>query len=166
MKEKKEILSQQIIQYKLERLALEVAENLGNTTDDILLMGIRKNGFIMANLIVALIRPYFKQKVEVIGVTMNKQVPDEINFDMPIIANGKHILLIDDVANTGRTLLYALKPLLQQYPKSIQTMVLIERMHKLFPIKPDYVGLSIATTLQEHITVEMDEWQINGAYLM
>ncbi|WP_298300273.1 phosphoribosyltransferase family protein [Hydrotalea sp.] len=166
MKEKKEILSQQIIQYKLERLALEVAENLGNTTEDMVLLGIRKNGFIMANMVATLIQPYFQQKIEVNGIAMNKQMPDEIRLDTPIMANGKHILLIDDVANTGRTLLYALKPLLQQYPKSIQTMVLIERMHKLFPVKPDYVGLSIATTLQEHITVEMDELQIKGAYLL
>ncbi|WP_298390234.1 phosphoribosyltransferase family protein [Hydrotalea sp.] len=166
MKEKKEILSQQIIQYKLERLALEVAENLGNTTEDMVLLGIRKNGFIMANMVATLIQPYFQQKIEVNGIAMNKQMPDEIRLDTPIMANGKHILLIDDVANTGRTLLYALKPLLQQYPKSIQTMVLIERMHKLFPVKPDYVGLSVATTLQEHITVEMDELQIKGAYLL
>jgi pyrimidine operon attenuation protein/uracil phosphoribosyltransferase len=62
--------------------------------------------------------------------------------------------------------MYALKPLLQQYPKSIQTMVLIDRMHKLFPVKPDYVGLTVATTLQEHISVEMNHEQIVGAYLL
>ncbi|NIM34050.1 MAG: phosphoribosyltransferase [Hydrotalea flava] len=166
MKEKKEILSQQIIQFKLERLALEVAENLGDEPEDIVLIGIRNNGYIMANMMATLIQPYFQQIVEVNGIAMNKQKPEEIKLDVPFSANGKCILLIDDVANTGRTLLYALKPLLQQYPKRIQTMVLIERMHKLFSIKPDYVGLSLATTLQEHIVVEMDDHQIIGAYLL
>ncbi len=77
----------------------------------------------------------------------------------------KVIIVIDDVANSGRTLLYALKPFLEFHPKKIQTLVLVERSHNSFPVRPDYVGLSISTTLQEHIIVEVDKEKVLGAYL-
>jgi len=69
------------------------------------------------------------------------------------------------VANSGKTLLYALKPFLDYQPQKIQTLILVERSHKTFPIHPDYVGLSIATTLQEHIYVEVNSEEVLGAYL-
>jgi len=75
-------------------------------------------------------------------------------------------VLIDDVANSGKTLLYALKPLLEFYPRTIQTLVLVERMYKLYPVKPDYVGISVATTPENHIEVEVVDGQITGAYVM
>jgi pyrimidine operon attenuation protein/uracil phosphoribosyltransferase len=75
------------------------------------------------------------------------------------------IIIIDDVANSGRTVLYALKPFLDFYPKKIQTLVLVERRHNSFPVRPDYIGLSVATTLQEHIFVEVDSEKVLGAYL-
>ena len=77
-----------------------------------------------------------------------------------------NIILIDDVTNSGKTLLYALKPLLDAHPKTIQTLVLVERMHKLFPVKPDFVGLSISTTVEEHIQVETINGEIIGAYVV
>ncbi|HKC35220.1 MAG TPA: phosphoribosyltransferase family protein, partial [Chitinophagaceae bacterium] len=79
--------------------------------------------------------------------------------------SGKVIIVIDDVSNSGKTLLYALKPFITFHPKKIQTLVLVERTHTSFPVRPDYVGLSIATTLQEHIYVEVDGNSIAGAYL-
>ncbi len=79
--------------------------------------------------------------------------------------NDKVIIIIDDVANSGRTVLYALKPFLDFYPKKIQTLVLVERRHNSFPVRPDYIGLSVATTLQEHIFVEVDSEKVVGAYL-
>jgi pyrimidine operon attenuation protein/uracil phosphoribosyltransferase len=79
--------------------------------------------------------------------------------------NNLNIVLADDVSNSGKTLLYALKPLLQYHPKTIRTLVLVERMHKLFPIKPDHVGLSIATTLQSHIQVEVVDGEVTGAFM-
>ncbi len=88
------------------------------------------------------------------------ELSEKINLD------GLHVVVIDDVTNSGRTLLYALKPLLEFHPKSIQTLVMVERMHKLFPVNPDYVGLSVATTLQEHIQVEVEGDVVTGAYIV
>jgi pyrimidine operon attenuation protein/uracil phosphoribosyltransferase len=89
----------------------------------------------------------------------------ETSLDKEIDFDDRTIIVVDDVANSGRILLYALKHFLLYQPKSIQTLVLIERSHKLFPIQTDYVGLSIATTLQEHITVKTEGDKITGAWL-
>ena len=62
-------------------------------------------------------------------------------------------------------MLYAFKPLLNAHPKKVQTLVLVERSHKLFPVQTDYAGLSITTTLQEHITVETKGEEIVAAWL-
>ena len=75
------------------------------------------------------------------------------------------VIIVDDVANTGRIIMHALKPFLDFQPKKIQTFVLVERSHKLFPIQNDYKGLSIATTLLEHISVETSGDDITGAWL-
>ena len=73
------------------------------------------------------------------------------------------MIVIDDVANSGRTLLYALKPFLDFYPKKIQTLVLVERSYKQFPVSPDYVGMSVSTAANEIIIVETKDGKITGA---
>ena len=69
--------------------------------------------------------------------------------------NKTSIIVVDDVANTGRTIFYATKPLMTILPKKIEAAVLVDRKHKLFPIKVDYVGISLATTLKENIRVDL-----------
>ena len=96
---------------------------------------------------------------------MNKDYPEEIVLNEALNFNDQNILIIDDVVNTGRTLMYAVKPFLNFHSKQIQTLVLVERMYKLFPVKADYIGLSIATTIEDHIVVEEIDNQISGAYL-
>ena len=68
---------------------------------------------------------------------------------------GKTIVVVDDVANTGRTLFYATKPLMEVVPAKVQMAVLVDRMHKSFPVHVDFVGMSLATTIQDHIEVEL-----------
>ena len=96
---------------------------------------------------------------------MNKKKPTSITIEKDIDVDGKTILLIDDVANSGRTMLYALKPLLEKHPKKIQTLALVERTHKNFPVDLDYIGLSISTTLNEHITIEVGKDKVMGAWM-
>jgi pyrimidine operon attenuation protein/uracil phosphoribosyltransferase len=66
---------------------------------------------------------------------------------------GKSVILFDDVLNTGKTLIYAMHPFLQQDIKSIQVAVLVDRNHHRFPVAADYIGLSLQTTLQDHVNV-------------
>jgi pyrimidine operon attenuation protein / uracil phosphoribosyltransferase len=165
MDNKRNILSKEVADQKLQRMALEVAEQLSGDDAPLILIGIRKNGTVIAEKIGALLKPYVQVPVQIISVSFDKQVPKEITLTEEPDFTDKSILLIDDVTNSGKTLLYAIKPLLNFYPRRIQTLVLIERMHKLFPIKPDYVGLSVATTMQDHIHVQVSNNEVIGAFV-
>ncbi len=161
---KKQILTEEVALKKLKRIALEVAERNYNEKE-LLLIGIKENGIVIAQIIAKLMKAVFTGSITVVALSMNKKKPTTITIEKDIDVDGKTILLIDDVANSGRTMLYALKPLLEKYPKKIQTLALVERTHKTFPVDVDYVGLSISTTLNEHITIEVGKDKVIGAWM-
>jgi len=145
-------------------MAYEIIEN--NTNEQqLVLAGIRSSGTVMARNIQLLLGEISPVATELLTITLDKHNPGEVVLSKPGNFNNKVIIVIDDVAMSGKTLLYAMKPFLAFHPKKIQTLVLVERSHKAFPVKPDYVGLSISTTLQEHIYVETEGDIIEGAYL-
>ncbi len=160
------ILTKEVAQRKMERIALEIAEELYGTEDELIIIGITGSGMVIAQEMYALVGTLLTVPVQLISCSLNKKEPGEITYSQSIDFTGKNILLVDDVTNSGRTLIYALKPLLQYHPKRIQTMSLVERMHKSYPIKIDYIGLSIATTLQDHIQVEVENGEVAGTYIM
>ncbi len=163
MADKKYILDKATAHQKLQRLALEVAEQLVRS-EELVIIGIKSSGLVIGEQIAAFLSPYIPN-VKVISATLDKRNPQEITLSEDIDFNGKSVLITDDVSNSGKTLLYVLKPLLNFSPRRIQTLVLVERMHKLFPAKPDFVGASIATTLQDHIYVEVENGEVTGAYV-
>ncbi len=165
MAERNYLLSREAAEQKLHRMALELAEQLAGHRSRVILIGIRNSGTVIAEKIGSLLRQYVSNEVKVISVSMDKSHPTDVTLSEPIDLNDTHVVITDDVTNSGKTLLYALKPLLSFYPKSIQTLVLVERMHKQFPVNPDYVGLSVATTLQDHIQVEVKDGEVLGAYI-
>ena len=69
----------------------------------------------------------------------------------------KPIVLVDDVLNSGTTLMYGVKFFLEVPLKRFKTAVLVNRNHKKYPVKADFKGLSLSTSLQEHIHVVFDE---------
>ncbi len=156
------ILNKQTADKKLRRMALEVAER-NHEKDSLILIGIKENGIFIANKIAVYLKEVFSGNIKVIDLWLDKKDPGEIKLSENIDFNNKSILLIDDVANSGRTMLYALKPLLLQKPGQVQTLALVERTHKKFPIAVDYVGMSISTTLHENIIVEVKNGEIIGA---
>lgn len=158
------ILDEVIVEKKLRRMALEILEN--NPDEDILILaGIRESGSVVAKCIQQMLAEIGQVKTEVISISLDKREPKEVTLSREIDLTGKVVIVIDDVANSGRTLLYALKPFLAYHPKKIQALVLVGRSHNSFPVHPDYVGLSVATTLQEHIYVEVSEDKVLGAYM-
>jgi pyrimidine operon attenuation protein/uracil phosphoribosyltransferase len=104
-------------------------------------------------------------KVELISIHLDKKHPDVVSLSASPDFSNRVVIVVDDVANSGKTMLYALQPFLPHHPKKIQTLVLVERTHKAFPVNSDFVGLSVSTTLQEHIYVEVNEDAVLGAYL-
>ncbi len=166
MGEKNYILTREEISQKLERMALELAESLAEDALPVVLIGVRGSGTVIADKIAASLRKYVNRPVSVISVDLDKHHPVSVELSDAVDLNHLHVVVTDDVTNSGRTLLYALKPLLSFHPRSIRTLVLVERMHKRYPVKPDYVGLSVATTLQEHIQVEVEQGEVTGAYII
>ncbi len=158
------VLDQDAITRKLKRMALEVAER-NSDENELIIAGIAGNGEVVAKNLVAELKKISKIQIHTTTVQLNKKDPLQVNFHPQIVPENKTIIIVDDVANTGKTMMYAFKPLLDAHPKKVQTLVLVERSHKLFPVQTDYAGLSIATTLQEHITVETKDDKITGAWL-
>ncbi len=161
---RKDILDTATVRMKLRRMAYEIIEN--NTEEKkIILVGIRDNGSVIARNMQEIFREIGSVEVQLIHLSLDKRNPRQIELSDKIDFEDRVIIIIDDVANSGKTMLFSLKPFLEYQPRKIQTMVLVERTHKTFPVHLDYTGLSVATTLQEHIYVEVKGELIAGAYL-
>ena len=158
------ILDEAVAEKKLRRMALEILEN-NYEEKELIIAGIRENGSVIARNIQKMLDELGNIQTRIMNIALDKKRPGAINLSESFDFNDKVILLVDDVANSGKTLLYALKPFLEFQPKKIQTLVLVERSHNSFPVHPDYSGICIATTLQEHIYVEVENDTVIGAYL-
>ena len=161
------ILNETQIKQKIKRLAFEIVEQ-NFDEDKIILAGINNNGMNFAKLLLKELKKISKVPLELSSVKINpaKPLSSEIKFEHPLEElNGKVIIIVDDVANTGRTIFYATKPLLEILPKRIEAAVLIDRQHKSFPIRVDYVGLSLATTLMEDIDVQIKDVEEMAVFL-
>lgn len=160
------ILTENQVAKKLQRMAYEIAErNVGE--EKILFAGIKENGVIIARRLKALLKDIFKGEIDIIEMEIDdKRFPRKISLNKTVNFDNAVVIVIDDVANSGKTMLYALQPFLKDQPKKIQTLALVDRTHKTFPVHTDYIGFALATTLQEHIFVEVDkDEKITGAWI-
>ena len=149
------ILTPDQIQIKLQRIAFELLEN-HYQEPELIVLGVNGTGETIAQLLGELMRNH-QMHCQIGTVHINKKEPlsAPVSYSIPVSAcHNKTVVFVDDVANSGRTLFYAMNPLMHTPLKSISVVVLIDRRHKQFPITADYVGLSISTGLQEHILVE------------
>jgi len=158
------ILNESQIRQKLKRLALEILEK-NTDASEIVFAGINNKGYAFAELLKKEIEQFSDLKISITRLKLNPAAPlsSEITIDPTIDqANKKTIIVADDVANTGRTLFYAMDPLMKILPRKVEVAVLVDRKHKSFPIQVDYVGLSLFTTMDENIEVEMGgkEWGV------
>jgi pyrimidine operon attenuation protein/uracil phosphoribosyltransferase len=162
-----EILSSLKIDQKINRLANQVLENCFEEKE-IHIGGIVGNGFILATRLANIIAENADLKVNLFEIKLNKKEPwsdtIELTSDKKNLENG-FIVLVDDVLNSGKTMQYALIELLQFPTKAIKTVVLVDRKHRRFPIKADFVGLTLSTTLKERVEVILEKNQ-QKAYLV
>jgi pyrimidine operon attenuation protein/uracil phosphoribosyltransferase len=164
-KERILILDKVRISHKLQRMAYQVWEHNSNE-GSVTLVGIHGGGAAVALDLAARIRQISGMEVDVVNIKMNKRNPLAEDITLEKDLGGRSVILVDDVANSGKTLLYALRPILNYELKKIMIAVLVDRKHKEFPISPDIVGHTVSTTLQEHIEVETEEAEVIGAYLV
>lgn len=152
------LLSSKQIQQRIDRIAYQVYED--NTEEkEIIVAGIRSTGYQIAEMLSAVLKKIAPFKIQLIDVQLDKHSQTMSEIRIPLTGaqlQGKVIILVDDVLNSGKTMMYALKPFLAADIKKIRTAVLVDRNHRRYPIAADYVGHSLATTLQEHVTVEIE----------
>lgn len=153
------------IHRKLQRMAYEVWEH-NSDEQEITIVGIEGGGMTLARGLAARLKAISTLNIQVAPLQINKRHPLSQEILLEGDFAGKNILLVDDVANSGKTLLYAMKPMLAFEPKKIMIAVLVDRKHKSFPVSPDIIGLSIATTLQEHIEVICEGDEITAVQLL
>jgi pyrimidine operon attenuation protein / uracil phosphoribosyltransferase len=153
------VLNHQQIEQKINRIAYELYET--NFDEPAMyLVGISGQGLTLANRLKDIIENISKKKVELLEIKLNKDNPlgEDIVLSKPLTyLEGKPVVLIDDVLNSGRTLIYSAQFLLKANLKKMQTVCLVDRWHRRFPIRADYVGLTLSTTLQEHIEVNFEK---------
>jgi pyrimidine operon attenuation protein/uracil phosphoribosyltransferase len=161
------ILNSLQIAQKIDRMAWEIYEN-NSSEKELILVGIQKNGYILARRLAEALGRIAAIEVRLFNLQINKTNPLEQNgvIDIPIKElEGKVIIVVDDVLNSGKTLIYGIRPFLAIPLKRLQTAVLVDRNHNRYPIKSDYTGLSLATTLREHISVELEKEGAEAVYL-
>ncbi|MFM7311436.1 MAG: phosphoribosyltransferase family protein [Flavobacteriales bacterium] len=157
MKEQSQILNSRQIEQKLERMAHELIER-HYPSKQMILVGIHGNGSVIAARLAAILQGSSDCEISVVQLHMNKQRPlqDAPQWDGDVRQfKGKQVVLIDDVVHSGRTLMAAASVLMEHEPKSLTTVVLVDRYHRKYPIHADVVGLTLSTNLREHIEVDM-----------
>jgi len=155
------VLDAKQIEQKIKRLAIEILEH-NYTEKKLILVGINNNGLNFAKLIQSAVNKISETEIQLANITLNPAKPTkdgvEINLPESDFRNNV-VIIVDDVANTGRTIFFAFKPFLDIITKKVEVAVLVDRKHKSFPIKVDYVGLSLATTLKDNIKVDLSVLQ-------
>jgi len=151
------ILSNEQIQHKTKRIAYQIYESNINEKQ-VILAGIKENGFIFAKRIKEALEKISPIDVVLCEVIMDKKKPlESITTSLPASEyKNKSLVLVDDVLNSGTTLIYAAKLFLEVPLKRFKTVVLVNRNHKKYPIKADFKGISLSTSMQEHICVEFE----------
>ncbi len=152
------ILTNDQIIHKTRRIAYQILES-NTQEDEVILAGICGNGYIFASRLKNVLEKISDIKVVLCEVKINKKNPlekIETSIDASVYEN-KSVVLVDDVLSSGTTLIYGVKHFLEVPLKRFKTAVLLNRNHKKFPVKADFKGLSLSTSLKEHIQVEFSE---------
>ena len=152
------ILNHQEIDHKIKRIAYQIYETFVDEKT-IIIAGIAKNGYVLAQKISDVLLTISPLEVLLCEVvidknTINAPITTSITAEM---YTNKGIVLVDDVLNSGTTLIYGVKHFLEVPIKKLKTAVLVDRNHKKYPVKVDFKGISLSTSLSEHVSVIFED---------
>jgi pyrimidine operon attenuation protein/uracil phosphoribosyltransferase len=148
------ILDHKAIAHKTKRIAYQIYESNADEKE-VILAGIADNGYKFAERLENVLQEIAPFKTTLCAVKMNKENPlgtIKTSLD-PKEYQNKSIVLIDDVLNSGTTLIYGVQHFLQVPLKRFKTAVLVNRNHKKYPVKADFKGISLSTSLHESVKV-------------
>ena len=154
--------SNQIVQ-KIKRLSYELYEN-NLEEKKVILLGINSNGNILSNRIKKNLDNLFPVNIESynLKVDVNNSTFNKLGLERDSL-NGKVVIIVDDVLNSGKTIAYSINLILPFFPKKIEVAVLVDRSHKNFPILAKYSGVKLNTTINEHVKIDFKK---NEGYLL
>lgn len=155
--EKNVILTHDEINHKIRRIAFQIYESNANEKE-VILAGIDSNGYIFAKKLKAVLQKISEIKPILCKVTIDKKNPlSEVKTSITEADyKNKSVVLVDDVLNSGTTLIYGVKHFLNVPLKQFKTAVLVNRNHKKYPVKADFKGISLSTSLHEHVGVVLE----------
>jgi pyrimidine operon attenuation protein/uracil phosphoribosyltransferase len=160
------ILTNQEIEHKIKRIAYQIYETFVDE-EEVVIAGIATNGSVFAQKIASALENISTLKVSICEVRVDKQnpqLPVQTSLTKEEYSN-RGLVLVDDVLNSGTTLIYAVRHFLDVPLKKFKTAVLVDRNHKKYPVKADFKGISLSTSLLEHVQVIFDENGDNYAFL-
>lgn len=151
------ILNSDQIEQKIVRMSHEIHER-NYLEKELFIVGITGGGNQLAQQLAQKLNTFGTLHIELREITLDKSKP----ADHPVVFSGnleelrtKVVVLVDDVLNSGRTLVYASRFLLDAAPSSLSVATLIDRFHRRFPVHADFVGLTLSTNMKEHVRVEL-----------
>lgn len=155
---KNTILTHTEIEHKIKRIAYQIYESNANESE-LVIAGVESNGYLLARKIKTQLDKISDIKSILCKVTIDKSNPlNQINTSLePKDYTNKSIVLIDDVLNSGSTLIYGIKHFLDVPLEQFKTAVLVNRNHKKFPVKADFKGISLSTSLFEQVHVNLSK---------
>lgn len=149
------ILEASQIERKLQRIARQIAEEFLQS-EEIHLVSIAGNGVPVGHRLKSILGEICEMPIVTSVITLNKNAPLEQDIHLSIALEElahKDVVIVDDVLNSGKTLMYAVHHILSAGPSRVATAVLVDRIHRSFPVRADFCGLSLSTNLKEHIDV-------------
>ena len=159
IKEENKILNARKINQIVRRMAFEIYEN-NFEEDELIVAGIENVGYKLARNLVKELRDISPLKLKLVKIKIDKEKPMEskieLDCDLTELQN-KNVLLVDDVLNTGKTMAYGLKPFLRINLAKLEIAVLVDRSHKSFPIRANYMGYELSTSINEHVEVRFSK---------
>lgn len=158
-----EVLSHPQIENKIKRIAYQIFEAFLDQ-GELVVAGINGNGFELAKKVNEQLQSISPLKTTLVEIKLDKTKPKAATTSLDVSSeevHGKPVLIVDDVLNTGRTMVYAVSAFIREECALIKTAVLADRNHKNFPIAADFVGISMATTLQEHLQFSLENGKMS-----
>lgn len=158
------ILDYHDVENKIKRISLEILED-NIDQKKLIFFGVSKNGKIIAKKIIALIKKYSKIDLELIGVEIVLNSKNILKFDKSFRVNNRSVIIVSDVSQSAKTLQLIISSLMSQDPFKIKTAVMVNRDHSLFPVKINFSGLNLSTSVNEHVDVSVNKDEEFTVYL-
>jgi len=156
------ILNTHDVLRKIRRIAFEMKERY-YTQKNLTIISVAGQGTKVAQAIIEELKNTWNVEITSLTATVNKRNPERQNLNIQgdvTKVSGSSCIVIDDVINSGRTLMYVCSKIMELQPQEMSTAVIIDRFHRTYPIKADFVGLTLSTNLKENVSLKNE----NGSF--